>query len=279
MMDFLKYLDGQEFRRVQDGGVVMLDDSSAAQLNVAINPEALSVRVTARDCAARLVVVRDCEAKSGAVNISIEDGAKLNLVDVMCSFSKTDVTILQSANSVLNSTLLQLSAADAAYTIDLAGKGADTEVNILQLPTANDTTKCNLRISHMSPNCASRSTSKCVASGESTGEFHGLVYVAQDAQQTLSEQSSRNISLSREAKIVAEPQLEIYADDVKCTHGATVGQMDKDAILYMRQRGLSEDQARKVQLDGFVSDVVRSCAVVDLHEPLMTIVHKRLNDL
>ena len=88
------------------------------------------------------------------------------------------------------------------------------------------------------------------------GEFYGLVYVAQDAQRTVARQTNRNIEIGPDAKIITKPQLEIYADDVKCSHGATVGQMDSDAIMYMRQRGLSEQQARRMQIEGFVNDIV-----------------------
>ena len=80
--------------------------------------------------------------------------------------------------------------------------------------------------------------------------------------------ASRNVELSTGARIVAKPQLEIYADDVKCTHGATVGQMDDEAILYMRQRGLSEQQARRLQMEGFVAAIAAHCAVEPLCEEL-----------
>ena len=108
------------------------------------------------------------------------------------------------------------------------------------------------------------------------GEFRGLVYVAPDAQRTAARQTSRNVVLGDEARITTRPQLEIYADDVKCSHGATVGQMDEDALLYMRQRGLSEAQARALLMEGFVADVVRRCGVEQLHEVLMRGVGEKL---
>ncbi len=283
MVDFLKYLEcHKESLKVQyldERGVYTFGDDAVEALYVAVNPLQLSVSIGARNRAVRLVVIRNVESLLGGVEISIEEGARLDILELMYNFSTGNLTICQSANSCVNSTMLQLSASDIKCCVDLAGKGAETVINILQLPTASDVIKCDLHISHLSPNCTSHSLSKCVASGESTGEFHGLVYVAQGAQQTLSEQSSRNVALSREVKIVAEPQLEIYADDVKCTHGATVGQMDRDAILYMRQRGLSEDQARKVQLDGFVADVTMACAIDELREHLMELVRARLYEL
>ena len=80
--------------------------------------------------------------------------------------------------------------------------------------------------------------------------------MAEDAQRTDARQTSRNVEIGREAHIITKPQLEIYADDVKCSHGATVGQLDGEAIFYMRQRGLSEVQAKRMQIEGFLRDVV-----------------------
>ena len=97
---------------------------------------------------------------------------------------------------------------------------------------------------------------KGVAGGKAQGEFEGMVYVATDAQRTDAVQTSRNIVIGDEARIQTKPQLEIYADDVKCSHGATVGQLDSEAIMYMRQRGLSLQQAKRLQIEGFVSDIV-----------------------
>ena len=134
----------------------------------------------------------------------------------------------------------------------------------------------SVRVSHNVPDCSSRSLVKGVAGGEATGAFQGLVYVAPGAQRTDAQQTSRNVELSTGARIVAKPQLEIYADDVKCTHGATVGQMDDEAILYMRQRGLSEAQARRVQIEGFVGDVVRRCGIEPLCEAAMEAVVAKL---
>ena len=92
-------------------------------------------------------------------------------------------------------------------------------------------------------------------------------------------QQSRNVLLSDRARIMTQPQLEIYADDVKCSHGATVGQMDADAILYMRQRGLSEAEARRLQVEGFVGDIVRRCAIEPLSEALMERVTAKMEEM
>ena len=133
-----------------------------------------------------------------------------------------------------------------------------------------------LRTNHNVPDCRSNSYIKGVAGGTAVGEFCGLVYVAPDAQRTDAQQQNRNILLSETARITTQPQLEIYADDVKCSHGATVGQMDSEAILYMRQRGLSEAQARGLQIEGFVGDVVRRCGIEPLCEAAMEAVVAKL---
>ncbi|MDE7069830.1 MAG: SufD family Fe-S cluster assembly protein, partial [Alistipes sp.] len=100
-----------------------------------------------------------------------------------------------------------------------------------------------------------------------------------DAQRTDARQQSRNLLLSRTARIEAQPQLEIYADDVRCSHGATVGQMDDDAILYMRQRGLSEVQARRLQLEGFAGEVIGRCSMESVREWIAGRIAERLNEM
>ena len=121
--------------------------------------------------------------------------------------------------------------------------------------------------------CRSNSLIKGISSDRATGEFRGLVYVAQDAQRTDAQQQNRNIELDN-SHIVALPQLEIYADDVRCSHGSTVGYSNPEAIFYMRQRGISEADARRMQIEGFVQDVVSRCNM----EPVCAVVHQTVTD-
>lgn len=274
MERFLKYLESQDLHRVSLREL-LLSDSTTAIMNVAIDPEQLDVTVSSYDAASQLIVVRG--GAQGDVKITLAEGAKLNLLEILFAGGESRMVISQGANSVLNSTVIEAEASKADYRVSLEGRGADANVDMLQLVADGDYSNMNIRIEHNVSDCTSCSLSKCVAGGKSTGEFHGMVYVAQDAQRTSSEQNSRNVALSSDARIVAEPQLEIYADDVKCTHGATVGQMNKEAILYMRQRGLSEEQARKVQLDGFISDVTERCSLEVLREALSELVTERLH--
>ena len=130
---------------------------------------------------------------------------------------------------------------------------------------------------HLVADCKSDTVVKSVAKDRATAEFKGLVYVAQDAQRTDAKQLNRNVELG-DGRVYSEPQLEIYADDVKCSHGSTVGQLDEQALYYMRQRGISQEQAERLMLEGFVGDVVAKCDIEPLAELLCEALQKRLNE-
>ena len=142
------------------------------------------------------------------------------------------------------------------YLVVLCGEGASAEIYGVMVADGESKVKVNTKMCHLAPNCHSNQQVRGVADGEGYGLFDGLVYVAPDAQQTEAYQQSRNVLLSPTARIQTQPQLEIYADDVKCSHGATVGQMNEEQIYYMRQRGLSEEDARRLQLGGFVGEIL-----------------------
>lgn len=181
-----------------------------------------------------------------ALEIVLEEDARLVLVELFVSEAFAEVAVRQAARSLCHITAVQLSSANASYTVDLDGPGAESLLGGVFLAAGQEHCVVRLRTNHNVPDCRSNSYIKGVAGGTAVGEFCGLVYVAPDAQRTDAQQQNRNILLSETARITTQPQLEIYADDVKCSHGATVGQMDSEAILYMRQRGLSEAQARGV---------------------------------
>jgi len=109
-------------------------------------------------------------------------------------------------------------------------------------------------VEHASPHCDSRQFYNGILDGRSHGVFHGRIIVHKDAQKTDAKQTNRNLLLSDDAQIDTKPQLEIYADDVKCTHGATIGQIDDTALFYLRSRGLDEASARKLLLLAFANE-------------------------
>lgn len=164
--------------------------------------------------------------------------------------------------------MAELTSANVSYRIDLDGAFARSELDGLFLAADQGACEVGVRVSHNVPDCSSRSLVKGVAGRRGDRRLSRFGLRGAGAQRTDAQQTSRNVELSTGARIVAKPQLEIYADDVKCTHGATVGQMDDEAILYMRQRGLSEQQARRLQMEGFVAAIAAHCAVRPLCEEL-----------
>ena len=109
-------------------------------------------------------------------------------------------------------------------------------------------------VEHASPHCESRQFYNGILDGQAHGVFHGRIIVHKDAQKTDAKQTNRNLLLSDDAQIDTKPQLEIYADDVKCTHGATIGQIEENALFYLRSRGIDEPSARKLLLLAFANE-------------------------
>lgn len=243
----------------------------------ALDPRRMRIEVAA-GASARLVVLHMSPGMS-SLDIALAEDARFELTEIFVSEAFAGVAVKQAARSLCRITAVQLSSANASYTVDLDGRGAESLLGGVFLAAGQEHCVVRLRTNHNVPDCRSNSYIKGVASGSAVGEFCGLVYVAPDAQRTDAQQQNRNILLSETARITTQPQLEIYADDVKCSHGATVGQMDSEAILYMRQRGLSEAQARRLQIEGFVGDVVRRCGVEPLCEAMMDAVIAKMEEL
>lgn len=266
------------FRSVE-GGRLRVDREEPTPF-VAVDPAAaLDVEVSA-DGAAQLVVVHR-EPAVGPVNLRIrlDEAARLTLTEVFLAPAKVDVTLAQAAGSASRITAVQLAGAEAFYRTELNGERAESVLHGLFIAGGEEHCAVSLHTAHNVPDCRSESCVKGVAGGKATGRFGGLVYVAPDAQRTDARQQSRNVLLSDAARIDTLPQLEIYADDVTCSHGATVGRMDDEAVLYMRQRGLSEATARRLQIEGFAADVVRHCGIEPLCDRLMTAVAEKMEQL
>jgi Fe-S cluster assembly protein SufD len=144
----------------------------------------------------------------------------------------------------------------------LGGERAATHLNAAQLLGDGQHGDFTTVVSHDAPHCASRQTVKNVLSGKSRGVFQGKIEVARGAQKTDGYQMNQALLLSPEAEIDSKPQLEIYADDVKCSHGATVGELDVDQMFYLRSRGVPEAEARALLVRAFLADALE--AVADL---------------
>jgi Fe-S cluster assembly protein SufD len=136
----------------------------------------------------------------------------------------------------------------------LAGAGGECLINGLFIGNGSQHMDNYMLVEHASPHCSSRQFYNGILDGHARGVFHGRIIVHKDAQKTDAKQTNRNLLLSDEAQIDTKPQLEIYADDVKCTHGATIGQVEENALFYMRSRGMEESVARSLLLLAFASE-------------------------
>jgi Fe-S cluster assembly protein SufD len=143
----------------------------------------------------------------------------------------------------------------------LAGEGCNSLINGLYMSTHRQHMDNYMKIEHVSPHCDSRQLYDGVLDGRSRGVFHGRIIVHKGAQKTDAKQTNRNLLLSDYAQVDTKPQLEIYADDVKCTHGATIGQIDENALFYLRSRGISKEASRDIILNAFANETLESMTV------------------
>ena len=144
---------------------------------------------------------------------------------------------------------------DVDVAIDLVGEGAEVSLKGLYLCGGDERVNFRILMHHRAPCCVSRQLFNGIAGGSSRVTFEGRIIVAPDAQKTEAYQENHNIVLSDRAHAETMPQLEIYADDVKCSHGATVGRLDEEALFYMRTRGVPEKDAKVLQMLSFLSPV------------------------
>ena len=133
----------------------------------------------------------------------------------------------------------------------------------------------NTLITHHVPHCTSHELYKYVLNDEAVGAFAGMVYVAKDAQKTSSQMTNQNLCSTKQARMYTQPMLEIYADDVKCAHGSTVGQLNDAAMFYMRQRGIPEKEARLLLQNAFINEVIDQMELEPLRDRLHYLVEKR----
>ena len=253
-----------------------IDDKSDLSLPLVVcNPRKGDIEVSASQSVS-LVVWHD-DAKECTLTIRLAPHARLSLTEVYASAKYASVVIEQAEGSECTATTVMLSGAHTSYETLLNAPHSSFTMNAAVVATGFDHAQLLLTTRHNVADCKSNSTIKSVASGKAVAEFKGLVYVAQDAQRTDAKQLNRNIELGG-GRVVSEPQLEIYADDVKCSHGSTVGQLDEQAIYYMRQRGIPQEQAERLMLEGFVGDVVAKCDIEPLTEMLCEALQKRLNE-
>lgn len=160
--------------------------------------------------------------------------------------------------------------------IELGGEGSGCVLDGLYAVRGSQHVDHHTEIDHAKPHCDSVELYKGVLDGRSRGVFDGRIVVRKDAQKTNSAQTNNNLILSELATVDTKPQLEIYADDVKCTHGSTIGQIDEEAMFYLRSRGIGTEDARSLLIYAFASEVVERIRVRELREELQSTLLERL---
>jgi Fe-S cluster assembly protein SufD len=158
----------------------------------------------------------------------------------------------------------------------LGGEGAETVSAGLYLTDKSQHVDNFVNVDHAFPNCTSNQVFKGVLDDVATGAFNGRILVRQDSQGTRAYQSNNTILLTDVARMDTKPQLEIFADDVKCSHGATIGQLDEDALFYLRSRGIDSREARLMLMFGFAHEVIQGIPVEALRERMDMLVMQRL---
>ncbi|MBE6312702.1 MAG: Fe-S cluster assembly protein SufD [Bacteroidales bacterium] len=191
-----------------------------------------------------------------------------------------NLLIEQQEGSKVLTNVITLQNGLTRNNINISLNGEHAETKLCGMAIGNNTQHIDNHtdIRHNVPNCTSNELFKYILDGQSKGIFSGRVMVKQNAQKTASYQTNKNMCLSADAKMYTKPQLEIYADDVKCSHGATTGQLDENAMFYLRSRGLSKSEARLLLLQAFTADVTENINVSALKERVKMLVESRLRN-
>jgi Fe-S cluster assembly protein SufD len=196
------------------------------------------------------------------------------------AFHMATFSLRQERSSNLSSHSISLGGGLVRNDVNalLDGEGSDTILNGLYMIGGRQFVDHHMRVEHAKPHCTSHELFKGVLDGQARSIFNGLIHVRHGAQKTDAKQSNKNLLLSKDAVANSNPQLEIFADDVKCTHGSTVGQLDDDAVFYLRSRGIGAEAARSLLTYAFASDIVERIKVEpvrkDLEEFLFTALPK-----
>ena len=189
----------------------------------------------------------------------------------------SNVYIDQQANSRVNHNVITLHNGITRNKLDLtfSGEGAECQCYGCVIADKQQHVDNNTLITHKVPHCTSNELYKYVLDDQSTGAFAGRVLVEHGAQKTSSQMTNQNLTATKEAHMYTQPMLEIYADDVKCAHGSTVGQLNDAALFYMRQRGISLEEAKLLLQNAFINEVIDHMQLEPLRDRLHYLVEKR----
>ena len=264
-------------RHVEEEPIHLIYLSTAAKENAMTHPRTLLIAQTGSQAKVveHYVTLAQAPILTNAVTeIVLEENAILEHCKIqeesLQTFHVATIQTHQGRASNLLSHSISMGAALARNTITCALEGERVEctLNGLYLGTDDQLVDHHTAIHHNQPNCNSHEYYHGILDGRSTGVFNGKIFVRPEAQKTDAKQNNRNLLLSDDATINTKPQLEIFADDVRCTHGATIGQLDQESIFYLRARGIGLENARKMLLHAFASEIVNRITMDPIRENL-----------
>ena len=219
-------------------------------------------------------------SQSNIQHITLPPGEKRELVFI--NDANIDWHVVQEAGSALRVHVLYLSKDEkdvqwhSSLTVEQNGEGCRTEIFGMGLLHDSQQARVRTRVIHNVGGGYSSQTIKFVLDDQAKGSFRGELKIQPDAQKSEAYQTNRNILLSRQADMLTEPQLEIYADDVKASHGATTGQLDESSLFYMQQRGIGRNTATKLLLEAFFEEVISTLPDAQQQEQVREIIHQIL---
>ncbi len=261
------FLDGGAFvhipaRAIAERPIHIVHISTGSQPAQVSHPRSLIVVEAGAHASVTETFIGEGEYFTNAVTeIVAGEGAmvehsKLQIESVR-AFHISSIHIRQSRASVVASRSFAFGGALARTAIDaVLEEGCESTLNGLYKVTGKQHVDTRTSIDHAKPNAASHELYKGILDGHSSAVFNGKIIVRKDAQKTDAKQTNKNLVLSEDATINTKPQLEIFADDVRCTHGATIGQLDEEAIFYLRSRGIDREHARTMLLNAFAHEVI-----------------------
>ena len=192
-------------------------------------------------------------------------------------FSTENISQLKDSNFTLNTVTLNGAFVRNDVLVNVEGENCETHLNGAYIMKENQHVDNHTTVDHIFPNCNSYELYKGVLDEKSTAVFNGKVFVRPNAQKINAFQSNANVLLSNDATVNSKPELEIYADDVKCSHGSTTGQLDEEAVFYLRSRGISEAAARQMVVAAFMQDVFSKIVSKEVKTYIYAKLAKRFN--
>ncbi len=208
-------------------------------------------------------------------NASYEHYGQESTHNKMTNISSLFIDQQANSNVLVNEITMHNGLTRNNVSIALNGENADATLCGMAIADKKQHVDNHTQINHNKPNCRSKELFKYVLDDTSRGAFTGRIYVAKDAQKTEAFQTNKNICMTKDARMFTKPQLEIYADDVKCSHGATVGQIDEGALFYLRSRGIPEAEARMLLMFAFVEDVIELIKLPALQDNIRSLIERR----